>query len=65
MLQKTAQPLLEEIQHMERVRVATEGRPLHPREVLDYLEDVRRKGRGQVGYLQAPRKWRRAVARSG
>ena len=65
MLQKTAQPLLEEIQHMERVRVATEGRPLHPREVLDYLEDVRRRGRGQVGYLQAPRRWRRAVAKSG
>lgn len=65
MLQKTAQPLLEEIQHMERVRVNTEGRPLHPREVLDYLEDVRRKGRGQVGYLQAPRRWRRAVAKSG
>jgi hypothetical protein len=65
MLQKTAQPLLEDIQHMERVRVAAEGRPLHPREVLDYLEDVRRKGRGQVGYLMAPRKWRRAVAKSG
>ena len=65
MLQKTAQPLLEEIQHLERVRVATEGRPLHPREVLDYLEEVRRKGRGQVGYLMAPRKWRRAVAKSG
>lgn len=65
MLQKTAQPLLEEIQHMERVRVTTEGQPLHPREVLDYLEDVRRQGRGQVGYLQAPRRWRRAVAKSG
>lgn len=65
MLHKTAQPLLEDLQQIERVRIATEGRPLHPREVLDYLEEVRRKGRGQVGYLVAPRKWRRAVARSG
>jgi hypothetical protein len=65
MLHKTAQPLLEEIQQMERVRIAAEGRPLHPREVLDYLEEVRRKGRGQVGYLVAPRRWRRAVEQSG
>lgn len=65
MLHKTAQPLLDEIQHLERVRIAAEGRPLHPREVLDYLEDVRRNGRGQVGYLVAPRRWRRAVEQSG
>lgn len=65
MLHKTAQPLLEEVQHMERVRIGTEGRPLHPREVLDHLEDVRRRGRGHVGYLMAPRRWRRAVAKSG
>ncbi len=65
MLQKTAQPLLEEIQHKERVRIAAEGKPLHPREVFDYLEEVRRRNGGQVGYLVAPRKWRRAVAKSG
>ncbi len=65
MLQKTAQPLLEEIQHQERVRIAAEGKPLHPREVFDFLEEVRRRNGGQVGYLIAPRKWRRAVARSG
>jgi hypothetical protein len=65
MLQKTAQPLLEEIQHQERVRIAAEGKPLHPREVFDFLEDVRRRSGGHVGYILAPRKWRRAVARSG
>lgn len=65
MLQKTAQPLLDEIQHQERVRIAAEGKPLHPREVFDYLEDLRRRNCGQVGYLVAPRKWRRAVAKSG
>lgn len=65
MLQKTAQPLLEEIQHQERVRIAAEGVPLHPRDVLEYLEHVRRQNRGQVGYLVAPHKWRRAVAKSG
>jgi hypothetical protein len=65
MLHKTAQPLLEEVQHKERIRIATEGRPLHPRDVFDHLEDVRRQGRGYVGYLAAPRRWRRAVAKSG
>ncbi len=65
MLEKTAQPLLTELQHQDRVRIAIDGQPLHPREVFDYLEDVRWRGRGQVGYLIAPRKWRRAVARSG
>lgn len=65
MLHKTAQPLLEEIQHQERVRIAAEGKPLHPREVFDFLEDERRRSGGHVGYLVAPRKWRRAVARSG
>lgn len=65
MLQKTAQPLLEELRHMERIKVLTEGRPLHPREVFDHLEEVRRRSRGRIGYLAAPRKWRRAVARSG
>lgn len=63
MLHKTAQPLLEELQHIERLKIATEGRPLHPREVFDHLEDVRWKGRGRLGYLVAPRKWRRMIAK--
>ena len=65
MLQETAQPLLQEIQHMERVRIAAEGRPLHPREVLEYLDDVREQSSGQVGYLVAPARWRRTLAKSG
>jgi hypothetical protein len=65
MLQKTAEPLLNEVQHKERVRVASEGRPLHPREVLEHLEDVRLNSGGQVGYLAAPRGWRRALGRRG
>jgi hypothetical protein len=65
MLHKTAQPLLEDVQYKERIRIATEGLPLHPRDVFDHLEGVRSRGRGYVGYLAAPRKWRRAAARDG
>jgi hypothetical protein len=64
MLHKTAQPLLEEVQHKERIRIATEGRPLHPRDIFDHLEEVRANGGGYVGYLAAPRRWRRAAAKS-
>jgi hypothetical protein len=63
MLHKTAQPLLEDLQHQERLKIATEGRPLHPREVFDHLEQARRRGLGRLGYLVAPRKSRRAAAK--
>ncbi len=55
MLHKTAQPILEELQHKDRLRLHTEGKPLHPREIYDHLEDVRRRSRGLLGYLVAPR----------
>lgn len=58
MLHRTAQPILEELQHLDRVTVATSGRTLHPREVNDYLEDLRRRSHGRLGYLVAPRKLR-------
>lgn len=59
MLHRTAQPLLEELQHTERVRIATEGRPLTPREVFDHLEAIREREGGRVGYLAPPSRWRR------
>ncbi len=59
MLHRTAQPLLEDLQHMERVMVNAEGRPLHPREIFDHLEQVRWRSGGRIGYLVAPRRKRR------
>jgi SAM-dependent methyltransferase len=55
MLHKTAQPMLEELQHLDRVRILTDGKPLHPREVYAHLEEVRQRSRGVLGYLVAPR----------
>ncbi len=54
MLNRTADPLLKELEHRERLSVTATGRPLHPHEVLEYLEQVRRTSGGQVGYLRAP-----------
>lgn len=62
MLHKTAQPLLEDLQHRERLMVLTEGRPLHPREAFAHLDEIRRHSNGQLGYLAAPHGWRRKLA---
>lgn len=53
MLHKTAEPLLEELQELERRSIAASGRPLHPREVKDLLERVRERMGGEIGYLVA------------
>ncbi|MDH4982592.1 hypothetical protein [Hyphomicrobium sp. D-2] len=51
MLHRTAEPLLDELQALERRRIDRSGRPLHPREVYDFLETKRQNSNGAIGYL--------------
>jgi len=51
MLHQTAQPLLAELQTLERQNITQHGRPLHPREVYNHLEEMRERARGRIGYL--------------
>ena len=55
MLHKTAQPLLEKLNDIEREEIAKTGHPPHPRDVLAYLDEVRRASGGRIGYLVAPK----------
>lgn len=54
MLHKTADPIMIELERLEQERIALFHHPLHPREVLEYLERYREKSNGEIGYLQAP-----------
>ena len=51
MLHYTAQPLFEKLQKLERESIAERGYPLHPREILTHLENIRRDRPVRVGYL--------------
>ena len=51
MLHRTAEPLLAELQAMERRSIDRTGRPLHAREVYDFLEAKRQASNGEIGYL--------------
>jgi len=51
MLHRTAEPLLAELQAMERRSIDRTGRPLHAREVYDFLEGKRQASNGEIGYL--------------
>jgi hypothetical protein len=51
MLHKTAEPLLVELQALERQSIAQHGRPLHPREVFDRLGAMRERAGRRIGYL--------------
>jgi hypothetical protein len=51
MLHRTAEPLLAELQAMERRSIDRTGRPLHAREVYDFLESKRQASNGEIGYL--------------
>ncbi|KWT70590.1 YiiX/YebB-like N1pC/P60 family cysteine hydrolase [Hyphomicrobium sulfonivorans] len=55
MLHRTAEPLLDELQALERRRIDRTGRPLHPREVYDFLETKRESSNGAIGYLATAR----------
>ena len=52
MLHKTAQPLFEDLRKLERKSIRERGHPLHPREMLTRLEELRQKSPGRVGYLR-------------
>jgi hypothetical protein len=56
MLHKTAQPLLEKLLEIERAEIAKTGHAPHPRDVLAYLDEVRKASAGRIGYLVGPRK---------
>jgi Permuted papain-like amidase enzyme, YaeF/YiiX, C92 family len=51
MLHQTAQPLLAELQKLERQAITQYGRPLHAREVFDALEAIRERSGKRIGYL--------------
>ncbi len=53
MLHKTAEPIVEELRKIEKERNERFHFPLHPSEVLDWLERYRAKCGGEVGYLSA------------
>jgi len=53
MLHRTAEPLLADLQALERRSIDRTGRPLHAREVNEFLEAKRRASNGVIGYLGA------------
>lgn len=55
MLHYTAEPLFKKLKAMEHRSIRRRGYPLHPREILDTLEQIREKRPYRVGYLWAPK----------
>jgi len=53
MLHKTAEPIYRELQALEASCVAETGRPLHGEEIFSYLEELRVREDGHIGYLTA------------
>lgn len=51
MLHKTADPVMHEIEEVERERIKVFGHPLHPREVREYLDRMFERMGGEIGYL--------------
>lgn len=51
MLHRTAEPLLGELIRLERRSIDRTGRPLHAREVHEFLEAKRQESNGEIGYL--------------
>ena len=51
MLHRTAEPLLAELLALERRSIDRTGRPLHAREVYEFLEAKRQVSHGRIGYL--------------
>jgi len=51
MLHQTGEEVYHRLDQMERDSIAASGLPLHPREVLAALEDIRRQSQGRIGYL--------------
>jgi Permuted papain-like amidase enzyme, YaeF/YiiX, C92 family len=53
MLHKTAEPIYHELQDLDAKCVAETGRPLHGTEIYEFLEKLRVRSGGRVGYLVA------------
>jgi Permuted papain-like amidase enzyme, YaeF/YiiX, C92 family len=62
MLHYTAEPLFKQLQALERQSVRRRGHPLHPREILEFLETAREESPTRVGYLWAPKEIADAAA---
>jgi hypothetical protein len=56
MLHKTAQPLLEDLQELEREETRKNGRPLHPKAIYAYLDRLEANSGGRIGYLRRAKK---------
>lgn len=55
MLHKSTEPVLQQLQALEDQHAANTGRPLHPRQVFEWLEQMRVEKGGHIGYLSGPR----------
>ena len=55
MLHKTGEELMAGLKALEDDSIRMRGRPAHPREIFSYLETVRERSEGRIGYLVAPR----------
>lgn len=63
MLHYTADPLFRKLQKLERQSVRERGYPLHPREILTHLENIRRDAPDRIGYLRHPGRARDPASR--
>jgi hypothetical protein len=54
MLHKTAEAVYLELQELERKCIAETGRPLHGNEIFEFLETLRMREGGRIGYLVPP-----------
>jgi hypothetical protein len=52
MLHKTAEPIYKELELLEAESIRNSGRQLHPRQVLDILEQIRQRSGNRIGYLK-------------
>jgi hypothetical protein len=52
MLHKTAEPIYNELKLLESESIRNSGRQLHPRQVLDILEQIRQRSGNHIGYLK-------------
>lgn len=54
MIHYSAEPLFKKLEALERKSIRERGHPLHPREILGFLESIREAAPERVGYLRAP-----------
>jgi hypothetical protein len=52
MLHKTAEPIYKELELLEAESIRNSGRQLHPKQVLDTLEQIRQRSGNRIGYLK-------------